>query len=71
MSGEEMRPESNLHEAQSVKNPHAMQETQVQPLGQEDSLGKEMTTPSSILLAWRIRRTEKPEVTKGRTQLSD
>ena len=30
-----------------------MQESQVQSLGQEDSLEKEMTTHSSIL-AWRI-----------------
>ena len=28
--------------AQTVKNPPTMQETQVQPLGQEDSLEKEM-----------------------------
>ena len=39
--------------AQMVKNPPAMQETQVQPLGQEDLLGKGMATHSSIL-AWRI-----------------
>ena len=37
--------------AQSVKNPCAMQETQVQSLCQEDSLEKEMATHSSIL-AW-------------------
>ena len=36
-----------------------MQETQVQFLGQEDSLEKEMATHSSIL-AWRIPWTEKP-----------
>ena len=35
--------------AQSVKNPPAMQETQVPSLGQEDPLKKEMTTHSSIL----------------------
>ena len=40
-----------------VKNPPAMQETRVQPLGQEDSLEKEMATHSSIL-AWRITWTE-------------
>ena len=39
--------------AQLVKNLHAMQETQVQFLGQEDPLEKEMATHSSIL-AWRI-----------------
>ena len=46
-----MHPEHNLHEAQSGKNPDAMQETQVQALGQDDSLGKEMATHSSILPA--------------------
>ena len=41
---------------QAVKNPPAGQETQnmqVQPLGWEDTLEKEMATHSSIL-AWRI-----------------
>ena len=32
-----------------VKNLPAMQETQVQPLGQEDSMEEEMATLSSIL----------------------
>ena len=46
--------------AQMVKNPHAMQETQVQSLGREDSLEwKGMSTHSSIL-AWRIPWTEEP-----------
>ena len=36
-----------------------MQETQVQSLGQEDSLEKGMATHSNIL-AWRIPRTEEP-----------
>ena len=36
-----------------VKNLPAMQETQVQSVGQEESLEKEMATHSSIL-AWRI-----------------
>ena len=36
-----------------------MQETQVQPLGQEDPLERGMATHSSIL-AWRISWTEKP-----------
>ena len=35
------------------------QVTRVQSLGQEDALGKEMATHSSIL-AWRIPWTEKP-----------
>ena len=34
----------------AVKNPPAMQETQVQPLGQEDPLEKEMATHSSVLV---------------------
>ena len=42
-----------------VKNPPAMQETQVPPLGQEDPLEKGMATHSSIL-AWRILWTEEP-----------
>ena len=37
--------------AQTVENPSALQETWVGSLGQEDSLEKGMTTPSSIL-AW-------------------
>ena len=45
--------------AQSVKNLSAMQETQVQSLGQEDPLEKTMGTHSSIP-AWRIPWTEKP-----------
>ena len=43
--------------AQRVKNLPAMQETQVQFLGQEDPLEKEMATHSSIL-AWKIPWTE-------------
>ena len=39
--------------AQLVKNPPAMQETQVPSLAVEDLLEKEMTTHSSVL-AWRI-----------------
>ena len=42
-----------------VKNLPAVQETQIQYLGQEDPLEKEMITHSSIL-AWRIPWTEKP-----------
>ena len=45
--------------SQTVKNLPAMQETQVQSLGQEDPPEKEMANHSSIL-AWRIPRTEKP-----------
>ena len=42
-----------------VKQLPAMQETQVQSLGWEDALEKEMATHSSIL-AWRIAWTEEP-----------
>ena len=45
--------------AQTVKNLPAMQETWVQSLDQQDSLGKGMATHSSIL-AWRIPWTEEP-----------
>ena len=43
----------------AVKNLPAIQETQVQSLGWEDPLEKEMATHSSIL-AWRIPGTEEP-----------
>ena len=42
-----------------VKKLPAMQETQVQSLDQEDPLEKGMAT-HSIILAWRISRTEEP-----------
>ena len=42
-----------------VKNLPAMQETWVQPLGQEDPLEKGMATHSSVL-AWRIPWIEEP-----------
>ena len=42
-----------------VKNLPGMQDTWIQPLGQQDPLEKEMATLSSIL-AWRIPRTEEP-----------
>ena len=45
--------------AQMVKNLPAMQETQVQSLGQEDPLDKRMATHSNIL-AWRIPWTKEP-----------
>ena len=45
--------------AQMVKNPLAMQETQVRSLGWEDPVEKGMATCSSIL-AWRIPWTEEP-----------
>ena len=60
-----------------VKNLPAMQEmqeTQVQSVGQEDPLEKEMPTHTSIV-AWRIPWTEEPSgtvhgVTKSWTRLS-
>ena len=42
------------------KNLPSTQETQVQFLGQEDALEKEMVTHSSIL-AWEIPWTEEPQ----------
>ena len=45
--------------AQMTKNPPAMQEIWVQPLGQKDSPEKGMATHSSIL-SWRIPWTEEP-----------
>ena len=42
-----------------AKNPPALWETWVQPLGREDPLGKGMATHSSIL-AWRVPWTEGP-----------
>ena len=45
--------------AQIVESLPAMQETQVQSLGQENPLEKGMSTHSNIL-AWRIPWTEEP-----------
>ena len=45
---------------QTVKSLPAVLETQVQSLGQEDPLEKEMATHSSIL-AWKIPWTEEPD----------
>ena len=59
-----------------VKNLPAKQETEVQSLGQEDLLEKEMTTHTSIL-AWEIPWTDEPGglqsmgSQKSWTQLSD
>ena len=61
---------------QMVKNLPAMQATQVQSLGWEDPLEKEMATHSGIL-AWEIPWTEKPSSLqsmgsqKSQTRLSD
>ena len=62
--------------AQIVKQPLAMQETQVPSLGRDDPLEMEMATHSSIL-AWRIPWTEEPGglqssgLQKSQTWLSD
>ena len=59
-----------------VQNPPAMQETQVQSLGGEDPLEKEMATYFSIL-AWEIPWTEELDglqsvgLQKSQTQLSN
>ena len=45
--------------AQTVKHLPTMEETQVQSLGQEDPLEKEMATHSSTL-AWKIPWMEEP-----------
>ena len=45
--------------AQMVKNPPALQETQIQSLGWEDPPEKEMAT-YSIILAWKIPWAEEP-----------
>ena len=45
--------------AQTVKHLPAMRETQVQSLGWEDTLEKEMAAHSSTL-AWKIPWTEEP-----------
>ena len=62
--------------AQWVKNMPAMQETQVQSLSWEDSLGKEMATHSSSLALEKLMDRGAWQVTvhgvaKSRTQLSD
>ena len=46
--------------APTVKRLPIMQETQVQSLGREDPLEKEMATHSSTL-AWKIPWTEEPD----------
>ena len=48
-----------------VKNPPAKQQMQVQSLGWDDPLEKEMVTNASIL-AWKIPWTEEPGGLKSR-----
>ena len=45
--------------AELVKNLPALQEPQVQPLGEGETLEEEMTIPSSILV-WETPWTEEP-----------
>ena len=61
---------SDLLVSQMVKNLPAMQETQVQFLGQEDPLEKGMATYSRIL-AWKIAWIEEPwQATVHRVMMS-
>ena len=46
--------------AQLVKNPPAMQQTQLRSLGQEDPLEDRWATHSSTVASWRIPWTEEP-----------
>ena len=59
--------------AQLVKNLPATEETQVQSLGQEDPLEKEMATHSRILVPWteELGRLQVHGVAKSWMQLSD
>ena len=50
--------------AQTLKKLPALQETQVQSLGWEDPLEKEMA-PNSSILDWRIPWTEEPGTAHG------
>ena len=61
---------SALPSGSAIKNPPAVQETQVRSLGWEDSLEGGMATHSSVF-AWRIPWTEAiaPRVAKSGTQL--
>ena len=59
-----------------VKNLPEMQETQIQSLGREDALEKEMAT-HSITFAWETPRTVDPdwlqtmEIAKSQTRLTN
>ena len=58
-TGNTVTPQEGFPGGSDGKEPPAKQETQVQPLGQEDLLEKGMATHSSIL-AWEIPRTKEP-----------
>ena len=51
--------EASFPDGLAVQNPRAIQETQVQSLGQEDPL-EEGTATHSRILAWRILWLEEP-----------
>ena len=57
--GSKITADGDCRVAQMVKRLPTMQETQVQSLGREDPLEKEMATHSSTL-AWKIPWTEEP-----------
>ena len=67
---------SGFPDGSVVKNLPVVQETQVQSLDQEDPLGKEKATDSSIL-SWEVSWAEEPGELqfmgsqKSRTQLSN
>ena len=68
-------PEKHHPGDSMVKNLPVLQEMQIQSLGQEDPLEKEIATHSSIL-AWEIPWTEEPGGlqsmgSQSRTRLSD
>ena len=58
-TGNSGEPKASPLVAQMVKNPPAMQETWVQPLGQEELLKEGMATHPSIL-SWKIPWREEP-----------
>ena len=58
-TGNSGEPKASPLVAQMVKKPPAMQETWVQPLGQEEHLKEGMATHPSIL-SWKIPWREEP-----------
>ena len=59
MNGDQIKIRKGFPSGSTVKNLPAIQEMQVQSLGQEEPLEKGMETHSSIL-AWRIPWSEEP-----------
>ena len=60
MNGDKIKVREGFPSGSTVKNLPAMQEMQVQSLGQEDPLEEGMATHSSML-AWRIPWSEEPD----------